>query len=351
MQAHNSGGRLSRRAFVSSVGGICASAAGLALLDGCGLPVLAPAAPRIRRVTYVSIASLAINAAVIESFRQGIRETGWVEGQTIRVDSVSADNREDRLPAIVSELAQLPVDVFLVGTKEVAVACQQASRTIPIVFANVDPIEAGLVELGLIASLARPGGQITGTTGSIVGGMSAKRLELLKAVVPSLSRVGVFWPSNETAGPIIFGQALAAAEALGLKVLSLEVRSREPEDFEAAFDTAKRNGAEALLDAGGGTPNTRRELIIDFALQMRLPLMGRTIWATLGALMAYGSNSIDNYRRAAGLVDKILRGAKPSDLPVEQPTVFEFSVNVKTAQALGITLSPDVAAQVTDWVA
>ena len=294
-------------------------------------------------VGYLSFSPLDVNRSLQEAFRQGLRDHGWIEGETVDVQWRSAESREQALLALATELAALPVQVFVVGTPQAATACQQASQTIPIVIAYVDPVETGLV-----TNLARPGGQVTGTTAMTVG-LSAKRVELLKAVVPSLARPAVLSDPTVAGGPGKHRESQAAAARLNLQLISLEVSA--PEDFPAAFEEAVQTGTDGLLDGADGTVAGQRMRVAEFATRMKLPLLGRSsLWTQVGALLCYGSSSIDQYRRAAGYVDRILHGAKPGDLPIEQPSVFEFIVNVTTAKALGITFPPDVAAQVTEWV-
>jgi putative ABC transport system substrate-binding protein len=266
-----------------------------------------------------------------------------VEGQTIHLAWRYAEGQVERLPALAAELARLPVDVLVAaGGTPVALAAQRATTTIPIVMTNVgDPVETGLV-----ASLARPGGNITGLS-SMSPDITGKRLELLKTVVPALSRVAVLWQPANPSAALQFQELQAAARALHLQVQALEVRG--PDEFDHAFSAAR--GAGAVVVVGDSVFTQHRRRITALAQRSRLPAMYVfREFVEAGGLMSYGVNLPDLGRRAAIYVDKILKGAKPADLPVEQPTKFELVINLKTAQALGLTIAPTLLFQADEVI-
>ena len=271
-----------------------------------------------------------------EILRGELRALGYVEGKNIAFEYRSADNKIDRLPALADELVRLKVDVLIAPGGVDALAAKNATRTIPIVFAGgADPVAAGLVD-----SLARPGGNITGFTG-ISSILAGKRLELLKETIPKLSRVAVLWnPQDSTSGQPWKESQLPARE-LGLQLHSMEVS--KPEKFEIAFREAIKVHSAALVATSGSFFGSYQKRIVDLAAKHRLPaIYNREDFVDSGGLMSYGPDRADPYRRAAIYVDKILKGAKPADLPVEQPTKFELVINFKTAKALGLTIPPIV---------
>jgi len=269
----------------------------------------------------------------VETFLHGLRDLGYVEGQNLVIAIRYAEGRPERLPELAADLVRHPVDVLVAaGGTPVALAAKRATTTIPIVMTNVgDPVEAGLV-----ASLARPGGNLTGLS-SMSPDITGKRLELLKEVVPALSRVAVLWnPANPSAA-LQLQELQTAARALQLQVQALEVRG--PDEFDHAFNAAQ--GAGAVVVLGDPMFTQHRTRITALARRSRLP--GMYVFRQFveaGGLMSYGVSLSDLWRRAASYVDKILKGAKPADLPVEQPMKFELVLNLKTAQALGVTLPP-----------
>ena len=271
-----------------------------------------------------------------DAFVQGMRELGYVEGTNAIIEARFADAKAERLPAIAAELVRLKVDVIVAGGAAAPREASKATATIPIVMTSGgDPVAAGLV-----ASLARPGGNVTGLA-TTSPELSGKRLELLKQAVPGLARVAVFWnPANPS-----HGQALRAAEdaarTLGLELQPLEFRVRE--HFEAAFQAAKRANAGALIAFDDTVTFRHRNVLVSQASNVRLPVMyGFRESAEAGGLIAFGPNLADLNRRAAAYVDKILKGTKPSELPVEQPTTFDLVINMKTARALGLTIPPSL---------
>jgi len=292
-------------------------------------------ARKVSRIGWLNVSSVAPNAAVT-SFREGLRELGWVEGRDVVIEYRSAEGRAERLPALAADLVRLKVDVIVAGGAAAPQEASKATATIPIVMTSGgDPVAAGLV-----ASLARPGGNITGLA-TTSPELSGKRLELLKQAVPSLRRVAVLWnPDNPG-----HGQALRAAEGaartLGLELQPLEFRVHE--HFEAAFQAAKRANSGALIALDDPVTFRNRNVLVSQASNVRLPVMyGFRESAEAGGLIAFGPNIADLNRRAAAYVDKILKGTKPSELPVEQPTTFDLVINMKTARALGLTIPPSL---------
>jgi len=275
----------------------------------------------------------------LDAFRQGLRERGYVEGQNLVIEYRSADGKIERLPGLATELARLKVDLIAAGSTPLARALQQATTTIPIVAAVMgDPVGDGLV-----ASLARPGGNITGLT-FLGPELVPKRLELLKEALPKLSRVAVLWNpgafGEQTMRDMLKGTE-AAARALGVQLQLVGVRG--PDEFDRAFSTMTRDRAEALVVFPSPALFNERRRIVDLATKHRLPSMSvAREFVEIGGLLSYGASITDLLRRAATYVDKILKGAKPADLPVEQPTKFELVINLKTAKALGLTIPPSL---------
>src|SRR5713101_4555321 len=302
--------------------------AAFGLLSGCERS--GQQAAKVPRIGFLAVGSREGRAFLIEGFRQGLREKGYVEGQN------------DRLPALAAELVDLKVKLILASGSPASFAAKEATRTIPIVMGS---LAANPVETGLIASLARPGGNITGMT-EMASQLSGKRLELLKQTVPNLSRVAVFWnPPNPAYGPVL-KELEAAAQTMGVQIQRLEVRV--PEDFEGALVAATRQRAKALFVPGDPLVTNRPTMVADLALKYRLPTI--TDFRELpeaGGLLSFGPDLVDSYRRAASHVDKILKGANPADLPMEQPTKFDLLVNLKTARTLGLTIPQSVLVQAT----
>ncbi len=291
---------------------------------------------KIARIGYVSAAAPATSTQFVEAFRESLRALGYVEGQNILIDYRWAEGRADRFPALVAELVRLKVDVLFVISTPGALAAKNATQTIPIVFAAVgDP-----VGVGLVASLARPGGNATGVANVFVD-ISAKLLEVLKEAVPGVSRVAVMAVLSNPAMQLGVREAELAGRTLGVRLQVLDVR--EQGGFEGAFAAIARERPGALLVFPDSLMFANRARIVEFAAKQRLPAMyPAREFADAGGLMSYGTNFPDMYRRAAAYVDKILKGAKPAGLPVEQPTRFELVVNLKTAKALGLTIPPSV---------
>jgi putative ABC transport system substrate-binding protein len=310
-----------------------------AVLLAPSFPVHAQQSPaKVPRIGFLTTGAVATEAPRIEAFRQGLRELGYVEGKNIDIEYRYAEGRSERLPELAEQLVRLKVDLIVAADAFTARAAKKATTTIPIVMTSSgDPIRTGL-----IASLARPGGNVTGLT-SLTTELLGKRLELLKEAVPKISRVGVLYTS--TGGGIDLQlkdkDTQTAAQLLGVKLEPLLVTLSNP-DFEGAFRAATSQRVEALITGAGSIMNSNRKRILELAIQNRLPAMHSFNWAADGGLMYYGTNSADLYRRAATYVDKILKGAKPADLPVEQPTKFDLVINLKTAKQIGVTIPQKV---------
>jgi putative tryptophan/tyrosine transport system substrate-binding protein len=277
-----------------------------------------------------------------EAFRQGLRELGYIEGQHLTLEYREAP--PDRLAERAAELVRLPVDVLVTWSTPAIQAAQQATTTIPIVMgASGDPIQTGFV-----ASLARPGGNITGLT-MLSAELTAKRLELLTQLVPGLARVAVLWNPANPAMVLEWQEAQAAARRLGVQVQSLEIRG--PDEIAGAFAAAAREHAQALYFTAEALFSIHLPQILDFAATIRLPTsFHRRGFVEAGGLMSYAADSPDRYRRVAVYVDKILKGAKPGDLPVEQPMNFALVINLKTAKALGLTIPPSILFQADEVI-
>jgi putative ABC transport system substrate-binding protein len=272
-----------------------------------------------------------------DAFRQGLRDLGYIEGKNIQVEYRYVDAKEDRVPGLVTELVQLKVETIVSPYRPAVRAAMQATKTIPIVMVITgDPVSEGFVE-----SLARSGGNVTGLT-RFTRELSGKRLELLKEVVPTTSRVGVLLDADSTTAANAFKDYEAAASALKINLQALKVRSSNP-DFEGAFGAAAKDRVNALITLRTSLLIIHRKRIAELATKNRLPLMSEgTDFAEAGALVSYASDDVANFKRAAVYVDKILKGAKPADLPVEQPTKFEFVINLKTAKQIGLTIPQSV---------
>jgi putative tryptophan/tyrosine transport system substrate-binding protein len=344
MERHSVGGRLSRRAFMGGLAGLGASAAALALGSGCGSRAGLGQPARVLRVGYIS--GDPPDAPWTAGLWDGLRDLGWVEGQTLIIERRGGQESSE-VSTLIAELVAEPVDVLITVGSAITSAAKQATGSIPIVFISVsDPLGQGFV-----VSLARPGGNITGVSGGASTQLDVKRLELLKQVVPGLTRVAYISEAASTGG---LGVARMQPVATDMGVQVQLVVAVSADDLTTAFATAERWPADAVLIGGvpgGAGRGGGRARIAELAAQARLPAMysmKETVDA--GGLMSYGNSQRVLNERAAIYVDKILRGAKPTDLPIEQLTTVEFVLNRKAAQALGLTIPPDVAAQVTEWV-
>jgi putative tryptophan/tyrosine transport system substrate-binding protein len=309
------------------------------LLAMCEAVAHAQQPTKISRIGYLAPASLSALAARTEAFRQGLRELGYVEGKNVVIEWRSAEGKLDRLPALATELVHLKVDVIVTTGPTATRPAREATSTIPIVMAqDIDPVATGFV-----ASLARPGGNITGLS-SLAPQISGKQLELLKEIVPKLTRVAVLWASSNPANAQMLREMEDAAGTLGIKVQSLDILG--PKDVQVAFRTASKASAEAVLVLQNGVAAAHRKELAEFAVKSRLPAVyPRLEFVADGGLMSYGASFADMDRRAATYVDKILKGAKPADLPVAQPTKFELVINLKAAKQIGLTIPPNVLAR------
>jgi putative ABC transport system substrate-binding protein len=281
-----------------------------------------------------------LRTLLLEGLLQGLREHGYVEGQNIVIEYRFSGDTDDRLPALAAELVALKVQLIVVSGTPATLVAKKATSTIPLVMGG---LAANPVETGLIASLGRPGGNITGMT-LMTSQLGGKRLELLKAVVPGLSLVAVVWnPLNPTYGPVL-KELEEAVPTAGVKLQRVEVRA--PADFEGAFKAATRQRAGGLLVPGDPLTANRFKMIADLALKYRLATTAENkAFVQDGGLLSLGPDLVDSYRRAATHVDKILKGARAADLPMEQPTKFELAVNLRTARVLGLTIPPSILLQ------
>jgi putative ABC transport system substrate-binding protein len=314
---------MDRRAFiVATVGGLLAAP----------LAVEAQQPGKVYRIGYLSLLSASADAANVDAFRQGLHDHGYVNGQNALIEARYAEGASERLPAFAAELVRLKVDVVVASTTVAVRAAHQASSTIPIVMAfTADPVGEKLV-----ASLARPGGNITGLSATVVE-MAVKRLELLKVIAPQITRAAFL--VNPATAKAVLGGGEAAGRALGVPVNTLLVR--DAKGLDQAFATLKKAPVGGLIVDLTLQDHWKR--ILDFALQNRLPtLSGPQAFIEAGGLAAYGPHFPDLFRRSASYVDRILKGAKPAELPVEQATRFELGINLKTAKALGLTIPPSL---------
>jgi putative ABC transport system substrate-binding protein len=323
----------------------------MALVSGglLAAPLAAEAqqAAKVARIGYLSAASLAANPHQHEAFRQGLRDLGYVEGRNLVIEYRSPEGKPERLPALAAELVALKVDVIVAPGTPQALAAKQATKTIPIVFATAaDPVGSGLV-----TSLARAGGNVTGLS-ILAPELVGKRLELLTQAVPGVNRVAVLWQPgghDERTDKDILKGAEVAGRALGVRLQFVEARG--PDDFDRAFSDMTRARAGALTVLTGIMFLTERRRLVDLAAEKRLPAVyGGRDFVDAGGLLSYGPDLADLYRRAATYVDKILKGAKPADLPVEQPTKFELIINLKTAKALGLTIPPSLLSRADEVI-
>jgi len=317
-----------RRAFLSIIGGGLLAA-----------PLAAEAQPAGKepRIGFLSVTSPSDRPPLLDAFRQGLRELGWVEGQNIVIDYRYAEDRDDRLPGLAAELVRLKVDLIVSWGTQGVTAAKNATETIPIVMIAVrDPVGTGL-----IASLVRPGGNVTGVSGYAGLEIVAKQLVLLKETVPKIRRVAILSNPANAYHQLAIRELTVAARSLGVQLQLLEARG--PNEFDGAFAAMAKERVGALLVLSDAMLNSHRTRLADLAARSRLPAAyGVRESVEAGGLMSYGPSFLDLFRRAATYVDKILKGAKPADLPVEQPTKFELVINLKTAKALGLTIPPSL---------
>jgi putative tryptophan/tyrosine transport system substrate-binding protein len=329
---------ISRRRVVQGTGAV-----GLGLLAGCGRwPGQAQGPTRVPRIGYLT------NGGSISreyaGFFQGLAGLGYVEGQNLVVEKRFAEGQPERLPVMAGELVRLPVDAIVAPGARAVSAAKEATSTIPIVMTGTgDP-----VELGFIASLAHPGGNITGLS-HLAGPLAGKRLELLRELAPGVSQVAVLWDSRSRSNTLQWTATQRAAQMLGVQAQPWEVRG--PADLEAAFEVTRSERAGALIAIHGQLLERQRERVAQLAAESRLPAMyTQREYVAAGGLASYGPNFYELAGRSATYVDKILKGTSPADLPIEQPMTFEFVINLRTAQALGLTLPPHVLLQATEVI-
>jgi len=301
-----------------------------AVLFAFCFPAEAQQPSKIPKIGFLVIPSRTFFTNRIESFRQGLHSLGYVEGKNVVIEYRYAEGNLDRLSDLAKELVGVKVDVIVTTTGSGVQAVKNATRTIPVVFAGIqDPVASGIVD-----SLARPGGNVTGLS-IVATELGGKRLELLKETVPKIARVLFLWQGSSA---VMVKETQAAARALGLQCQSIEVR--DSKSFDIAFDAATKVHAQALLTSPGPIVNTHQTKIIEFAAKNRLPAMyAGPEFVDAGGLMSYAPSYADLYRRIAYYVDKILKGANPANLPVEQPKKFEFVINLRTAKQIGLTIS------------
>ncbi len=316
-------------------------------LGALSAPLAAEAQPtgKVYRIGYLAPGSATVSQLPVEAFREGLRELGLVEGQNIVIDYRFAEGRFDRLPDLAAELVRLKVDVIMAGPTPLAVAAKNATGTIPIVVAGVgDP-----VELGLIASLARPGGNVTGLSFSVGMDIFGKGLELLREAVPKFRRVAILSNPGNPSHALAITNVKGAAGSFGVQLQLLE--AREPNQFDGAFAAMAKERVDALLVVADGMFILHRARLADLAAKNRVPSMhGVRENVEAGGLMSYGPSTVAAWRRAAFFVDRILKGAKPADLPVEQPTKFELVINLKTAKTLGLDMPASLLARADEVI-
>jgi len=312
---------MDRRTFMILTGGLLAALR----------PARAQRPTSIARIGFLHPASARGFDVLLQAFRDGLRELGYVEGKNLQLEVRWGEGKLERLPALAAELVQLKVDVIVAASSPSVIAAREATRTIPIVM----PVSSDPVGDGLVASLAHPGGNITGLS-LMAPELGEKRIQLLKEMFPKVSHaMAVLWNPDYVGMRARFEQARVAAPAVGLTVRSVEVR--DTRELDAAFDVIIREHPEALLLLADPLTISQRSRIVEFAAEQRLPAIYETSnFVDVGGLISYGPSISDQYRRAATYVDKILRGAKPADLPIEQPTKFELVINMRAAKALGI---------------
>ena len=311
----------------------------LVALAACGARAEAQQPKKVPRIGILPPGPISERVHLWDAFRQGLRELGYVEGQNIILVFPSIEVNPERLPHLAAELVSLKVDVIVAAATVAVQAAKEATKTIPI----VTPITTDPVETGLVASLARPGGNITGLS-YMSSDLSGKRVDLLKEVVPKVSRIAVLSSPSSANAPPQMRETEAAARSLGVQLQPLEVRGLD--DFERVFQAATKERAGALITLDDAFVFTHRTRIVKLAAKSRLPaIYGFREFVDAGGLMSYAANLSEMYRRAATYVDKILKGTKPADLPIEQPIKFEFIINLKAAKQIGLTIPPNVVAR------
>jgi putative ABC transport system substrate-binding protein len=310
-----------------------------AMLFALCLPASAQQAKKIPRIGFLGATSSSANAARVEAFQQGLHDLGYVEGKNIVIEWRYAEGKSELLPVLAAELLRLKVEIIVSAGPAVTRRVKEVTSTIPVVMGfDNDPVSSGFV-----ASLARPGGNITGLS-TLSPEISGKRLELLKEIIPKLARVAALGTSTQPGNAQMLKEAELAAGAFGVQLQHLDVQG--PKDIELAFQGASNGRAQAILVLSSPVLFSDRKQVLDLAGRNRLPaIYPQSEWVEDGGLMTYGASIPDLFRRAATFVDKILKGRKPADLPVEQPTRFEFIINLKTAKQIGLIIPPNVLAR------
>jgi putative tryptophan/tyrosine transport system substrate-binding protein len=295
---------------------------------------------KVPRIGFLDASTASSSAVLVNAFRQELSKLGWIEGKNLTIEYRFAEQKLERVPELAAELVRLKVDLIVAPGATPPLAAKSATTTIPIVMTNAgDPVAAGLV-----ASLARPAGNVTGNSG-LSPELITKRLEILKDAIPRLSRVGLLRSPRGVLGDLQLGEIRPAAVALKLKLEEIETQP-DAKGLESAFQTAKQKQVGAIMTTGGRRFFAERKRIVELAVKYRLPaIYPEKEYVDEGGLMSYGADSTDLYRRAAVYVDKILKGAKPADLPVQQATKFEFVINLKAAKQIGLTIPPEVLAR------
>src|SRR5581483_10877724 len=337
MATHSGGLCFSRRQLLQGVG-----LAGLGLLAECG-PLPGQAAPaRVYRIGYLSPQGFAVLAPRMEALQRSLRDLGWIEGQNLIIERRLAEGQVERLPDLAAELVQLRPDVIVTSGEPAARTMKNATSTVPIVFAShADPVGTKLVD-----SFAHPGGNMTGVS-EMAPELAGKRVELLKQAVPGVARVGAIWNAGDQAMAREYGETLVGADAEGIELLNINVRT--PDDLEHAYRTAVEARLDGIVVIVDGLIVRNRDRLVELSTRSGLPtISGDPGFAAAGGLMAYGPDFVRQAQRAAYYVDRILKGASPADLPVEQPRQFQFVINLKTAQALGLTIPQHVLLQATE---
>ena len=327
---------IGRRKFLATLGGAAAA---------WPLAARAQQTERVRRIGVLETTSLPLNAANFEAFRQALRELGHIEGRNLVIEYRSAEGRPERFPELAMELVRLNCDLIVTRGTPAAQAAKTATSTIPVVMAAIgEPFG-----MGVIASLARPGGNVTGLYRTAAPELGGKQLRLLKELVPGVSRVSVLLDSGDAYALLMMREIEKVAQSIGVHLHS--VKTQRPEEFERAFEAALLDRVDAFMTVEGGQTLMARTRIVNFAAMSRLPaIYGLREFVDAGGLIAYGPNNADLFRRAAIYVDRILRGATPADLPVEQPTKFELVINLKTAKTLGLTIPPTLLFQADEVI-
>jgi putative tryptophan/tyrosine transport system substrate-binding protein len=318
--------KITRRAFCS-------------MLLALSVPAKAQQTKKIPRIGLLSAWSPSPMRPPIAAFRQGLRELGYVEGKNLLIEYRWAEGKDERYAPLAAELVSVGVDVIVVSGTQATVAAKQATNTIPIVVLGA----GDLVGEGLVVSLAKPGGNVTGFT-NIDTDLSAKRLQLLREALPKVSRVAVIYHGGPGGDQEELRETQTAGKKLGLQIQPLHVL--EPDQFQSAYAAITKERAQALIIFHGSFTSFHRTVLLDLAAKIRISTMcGTPEWSDAGALISYGHDRLDQYRRAAVYVDKVLKGTKPEDLPVQQPMKFELVVNLKTAKQIGVNIEPNVLAR------